>query len=115
MGRIATASAPETVSLILAMSLENLLRINVENPLAGFQTRSSLLGLRPTVEVKFADPVEPTLKPLEISAVFLRFNTNELVDGPLFGDLGLEIRTSSINPRYCSSWSALNRARTLSS
>ncbi len=97
------------------MSLENLLRINVENPLAGFQTRSSLLGLRPTVEVKFADPVEPTLKSLEISAVFLRFNTNELVDGPLFGDLGLEIRTSSINPRYCSSWSALNRARTLSS
>src|SRR3546814_2647562 len=65
-GRIATASPLGVVSLILVMSLENLLRINVENPLAGFQTRSSLLGLRPTVEVKFADPVEPTLKPLEI-------------------------------------------------
>lgn len=79
------------------MSLENLLRINVENPLAGFQTRSSLLGPRPNVEVKLADPVEPTLKPLEISAVFLTFGTSELVDGPPFDNLGLEIRAPADN------------------
>ena len=55
-GRIATASAPDAVSPILVISFENLLRVNVENLLADFQTRSSLLGLRPTLEIKLEDP-----------------------------------------------------------
>jgi len=65
-------------------------RVGVEKLLAAVQPPRGLFGQRCTIEVEFADLLEPALKLFEVGILLLKLGVSELLDRDLLGDLGFE-------------------------